>query len=136
MVRGLAKKKARFLEAVSRGMTITAAANYAVVDRSMPYKWEQQDPIFREAWQREIHDALHQLTDRAQELAMEGNVQLLKFLIHRLDAQTVLDSATAVGKTTQAELVIINPPPSITPATVTEEHRHEHHGSFISISKS
>jgi len=75
---------------------VTKAADYAGVDRTTPYTWEAEDADFAEEWEkvREIRD--HQLLDTAMDVALEGQVDMLKFLITRYDKQEASREASQV----------------------------------------
>ena len=42
--------KARFIEAIEHGYSVLGAASYAGVTRTLPYKWEKNDPALAVAW--------------------------------------------------------------------------------------
>ena len=80
-----ADKKRRFIQAIERGVSVTSAAEYAEVDRTLPYKWSQNDPVFAKAWNQARARLLPQLKDTTFDRALEGNVELTKFLIARYE---------------------------------------------------
>lgn len=80
--RGAETRKRRFLEAILRGATIASAAEHAGVNRSTPYNWGRADAEFAMRWDEVRESRMPQLKDAAFELALEGNVQLMKFLIN------------------------------------------------------
>ena len=41
--------KARFIEAIEHGYSVLAAASYAGVTRTLPYKWQKNDPALAAA---------------------------------------------------------------------------------------
>lgn len=91
------EKKRRFLDAIERGMTVVAAAEHAGVDRTLPYKWEGADPGFKAQWETARRSRLQALQDTAVDLALAGNVQLLKFLIQRFGGEDEV-AAQGVGE--------------------------------------
>lgn len=79
------RNKSRFLQAIARGASVKSAASYAGVDRTLPYKWEHRDPDFAARWREARDSRLAQLKDTAFDLALEGNVALIRFLLDRYD---------------------------------------------------
>lgn len=96
--RNTAQKKARFLQAIERDRNVTEAADYATVSRTTPYTWETEDPAFEEAWARVRDIRLRQLTDTATDVALEGDVTMLKFLISRLDHEAEKGQTATIGE--------------------------------------
>ena len=96
------QRKERFIAAIDRGMTVTQAAKHAGVDRTLPYKWEDQDPDFASLWATSRATRWAQLQDVALEIAINGNVQMIKYLYTRLAPKHTVDS-------TPPEIVIIWP---------------------------
>jgi len=85
--RNTRQQKARFLEAVARLPYVTDAAAHAGVNRSTPYDWEKDDPEFAADWAAVRAIRLRQLTDTAMDYALDGNSELMRFLILRFDRQ-------------------------------------------------
>lgn len=83
-----AERKAAFLEGIHRGMTVQDAADYAQVHRTTPYVWEKRDQQFAETWRNIKTHRLQQLVDTAYDLALKGDVRLIKWLITRYEATT------------------------------------------------
>jgi hypothetical protein len=77
-----AEGKALFLQAIHRGMKVKQAAKYAHVDRTTPYDWELRDPDFAKSWAETRATRPRMIEDTVFEIAVEGNVPLLKWLIH------------------------------------------------------
>jgi hypothetical protein len=76
------ESKAFFLAAIRRGMKVTQAARYARVDRTTPYDWEATDPAFASTWEAIRAARPRMLVDTAFDVALEGNVAMLRFMIH------------------------------------------------------
>lgn len=100
-------KKRLFLQGFARGLGPKAAARYAGIHISTPYKWQLYDPDFAAAWGQARECRLQSLTDRlggqsqvqmslgedsndsrlqqlldiAFDLALQGDAGLLKFCI-------------------------------------------------------
>jgi hypothetical protein len=98
------RQKDRFIEAIERGMTVTDAAKYAGVGRTTPYRWQQEDPVFRRNWENVRLGRLQRLVDTAYDMALEGNVQLIKWLISRYE------KTTQTQENQPAQLCIIHVP--------------------------
>ena len=81
------ERRQLFLQAIARGATVKEAAAAARVDRTTPYQWAKENANFKRDWEEVKRTRLHQLQDTAFELAMEGDVQLIKFLLVRWEAQ-------------------------------------------------
>lgn len=81
------QRKRRFLQAIERGASVTVAADYAGVDRTTPYKWEQTDPRFADAWETIRDLALAELTDLAMDMARAGSQRMTIFLINKFERQ-------------------------------------------------
>ena len=96
------QKKKAFLEAIQRGLYVTDAADHAKVDRTTPYAWEREDKTFRSDWELVRDLRPRQLTDTAMDLALEGDTDMLKFMINRFDRQSV-----SRERQTVAEIAII-----------------------------
>lgn len=74
-------KKARFLEALRRGMSVTAAAQAIGVGRRTVYDWREADPDFASAWDEAVEDGTDLLEDEAWRRAFAGSDTLLIFLL-------------------------------------------------------
>lgn len=94
------EQKDRFLAAVERGESVQDAAALARVDRTTPYLWEQKDPLFRRLWQEARLSRLARLKDTAFDLAMAGDVTLIRFLLSRYEPAPLPPAPT------RAEIVI------------------------------
>lgn len=92
------RRKTRFLQAIDRGMSTIAAAGHAGVDRTTPYTWETNDPEFAALWRTIRDNRLRQLTDTALDIALEGDVPMIKFLITRLDRSTREEHPAIIGE--------------------------------------
>jgi len=75
------ENKHRFIEAIRRGMKVGQAARYAHVDRTTPYDWESNDTTFAVAWTEARAARDRMIVDTAVEVALSGNVPMLKFLL-------------------------------------------------------
>ena len=92
-------RKSLFLQAIANGDRVIDAAKYAKVDRTLPYIWAKKDKEFLKRWDDIRETLLPQLKDSAFELAREGNVQLLKFLIARYEqASTPAEEQQPIGE--------------------------------------
>jgi hypothetical protein len=79
------QKKQRFLNAIERGMSVTAAARHAQVDRTTPYRWEREDSVFRHDWNETRLARIQRLRDVAFDVALEGDAQMIRFLLKRYE---------------------------------------------------
>lgn len=75
------------MEAVARLPYVTDAAAHAGVNRSTPYDWAKEDPQFAADWAAVRDIRVLQLTDTAMDYALDGNTELMRFLITRFDRQ-------------------------------------------------
>lgn len=66
------RRRQRFLEALSSGASITAAARAAGVDRRTPYKWRESNPAFDEEWVSHLEAGTDALEDEARRRAHDG----------------------------------------------------------------
>ena len=78
-------RKQRFLQAIESGSTVIRAADFTGVNPTEPYRWAQKDPEFAAAWKVARDSRLARVKDTAFDLAMRGNVQLIKFIIARYE---------------------------------------------------
>lgn len=92
------KKKSRFLQAILRNRNVREATEYAGVDRTTPYTWENDDPQFAKAWAKTREIRLRQLTDTAVDLALEGSEFMLRFLINRYDKKSATEETATIGE--------------------------------------
>jgi hypothetical protein len=67
-----ARKKKRFLEALSRTGNVTRAAEICSIDRTLVYDWRKADPDFKAAWDETLDVAVDLLIDEAQRRAHDG----------------------------------------------------------------
>jgi hypothetical protein len=65
-----AAKKARFLEALATGTTITGAADSAGINRTLPYSWRKHDDAFDVAYKDALESGTDALRDEARRRAM------------------------------------------------------------------
>ena len=73
--------RARFLAALSDGLSVTAAAIAAGARRSAMYGWRAEDPLFAEAWDEAIEEGTDKLEDEARRRALNGSDQLIMFML-------------------------------------------------------
>jgi len=92
------QKKKRFLHGIERDMSVTDATQYAGVDRTTPYTWEDSDPSFARDWAKVRDMKPRMLIDTAQDLAMEGSEFMLRFLINRYDKQAANQETASIGE--------------------------------------
>lgn len=62
----------KFLKAFAKTGNVSAAAEAAQVSRRTPYKWAEEDPAFKEAWDEAEAEAIDRLERAAWERAVEG----------------------------------------------------------------
>jgi hypothetical protein len=74
-------QRAKFLELIGKGKSITGAARDASVSRYALYQWRKEIPQFGAAWDEALEAGLDALEDKARELAEEGSEKLLMFLL-------------------------------------------------------
>lgn len=88
--RGMAERKAAFLDALRRHYTAAAAAREAGVDRTRPYDWRRTDPAFAAAWDTALSEGRavvrDQIEDHMVDLALNTDNPLPGFfLLKKLD---------------------------------------------------
>lgn len=66
------KKEAAFLEALTKGLSITAAAKDADIGRRTAYEWRDDDDLFRQAWDDAVEAGTDLLEDEAKRRAANG----------------------------------------------------------------
>jgi hypothetical protein len=66
------KSRKVFLELLSTGLSVTAAANATNKDRRHYYAWRRDIPEFREAWDAAIEAGSDLMEDEARRRAVEG----------------------------------------------------------------
>lgn len=69
-----ARKKARFLEALAEGYSVTGACKKARIGRSTVYEWRDADPAFARAWDDAWEAGGDWYVDRNREMALQGNM--------------------------------------------------------------
>lgn len=69
------KLKAEFIENLSRGWTVTAAAKATKISRRGVYFWRDEDPDFAAAWDDAIAAGNEMLEQEAYRRAVEGNMR-------------------------------------------------------------
>lgn len=99
-------KKSLYVEAISNGQSVTSAAKYAGVDRTLPYVWERNDAKFAERLAVARRARMGQLKDKAFEMALDGDRVVLNRLLDRYE-----DEEARAGAAVQqvGEVVIIMP---------------------------
>ena len=82
-----AKLKQRFIKEIECGSTVGDAALAIGVQRPTLYRWANADPAFADAWDQARNGPIPylRLLDTACDLAIEGDVELLKFFVERHD---------------------------------------------------
>ena len=75
------EKEARFLEALTAGASVRAAAYAAGIARSVAYEWRREDAGFHERWDAAIEEGTDALEDAARERAIAVSDTLLIFLL-------------------------------------------------------
>lgn len=66
------QRKARFLKELAKRANVSAAARAAQVERSTPYGWYKDDPVFAEAWDAAVEVAVDELESEAWRRAAVG----------------------------------------------------------------
>jgi hypothetical protein len=83
--RSTAERKRAFLDGVTRGSSVSEAAERAGVARSTVYTWRDRDPEFVKDWGAADQVLVGDLERKAYDLAMGGNVRMLIWLLERRD---------------------------------------------------
>ena len=65
-------REKRFLDALSRGVSVGGAAKEAGFSYGFAYKWRQADPEFAARWQEAYEEGTDRLEDEALRRAVEG----------------------------------------------------------------
>jgi len=78
-------------------MSVVDATAHAGVNRTTPYTWETADPDFARIWAAIRSYRLRQLTDIALDTALEGDTNMMRFLINRYDKST-RDQVRTIGE--------------------------------------
>lgn len=65
-------ERARFLQALSDGLSVTGAATYAGIGRRTVYEMRARDPEFAEAWASAYEAGTDAFEDEARRRAMQG----------------------------------------------------------------
>lgn len=84
---GTPKKRATFLSAIAQGMGVDKAAELIGSHRRTLYKWRDALPEFKQAWDEAIDACTDKLEARLQELAIEGDVTALIFMLRSRKAE-------------------------------------------------
>ena len=92
------QQKSRFLQGIERGMSVVAAADRAGCHRTTPYVWEDNDPEFAQAWDKVRERKPRMIVDTAQDLALEGDTFMLRFLINRYDKRAATEETATIGE--------------------------------------
>lgn len=71
---GKKEAKRQFLEQLSKGRSITKAAEYVGYARITLYKWRDESPAFRDAWEDAIEQGADRYEDFLYDAAESGNV--------------------------------------------------------------
>jgi hypothetical protein len=66
------EKRTRFVAATEKGLSVSAAAEAAGVNRTLLYKWRQRDPDFARQWDDATTAATEAMEDEALRRALEG----------------------------------------------------------------
>jgi hypothetical protein len=80
-------KKARFLSALTKGLTVKDAAAYASISRRVAYDWRDQDAEFAKAWEEAIEESVEELEAEVRRRALDPkdtrSYLLLMFLLKK-----------------------------------------------------
>jgi hypothetical protein len=71
----------KFLDALSDGKSIAAAARAAIVGRRTAYDWRDRDPAFAARWDEAFDEGTDKLEDLALKGAEQGSERLLLALL-------------------------------------------------------
>jgi len=66
------RKQAKFLEVLRTGLSVTAAAEAAGVDRTTVYNWRGKDEKFAQRWDAAVEAGTDKIEDEAYRRAVEG----------------------------------------------------------------
>ena len=77
----IARAKARFLQALREMPNISSACELARVSRSYIYEQRDRDAAIRAEWNAALDKAVDAVEATPYRLAMEGNPQLIQFLL-------------------------------------------------------
>ncbi len=80
-VRRIERWQERFLKSLRETPNVTAACAAAGVSRQTAYRTRAEDSVFAEKWQDALDLAMDALEARAFEIAMEGDTNLLQFML-------------------------------------------------------
>ena len=75
------KRKTAFLAALSKGWSVSRAAQEAGVDRTTVYKWRDRSKTFAAQWREAVENGTDLLEDIAHKRAFEGSDTLLIFML-------------------------------------------------------
>mgnify|MGYP003651455123 CR=1 FL=1 len=68
---GFTARQRKALGALASGLSVTAAADMATINRWTIYRWRKEDPVFAEAMGRAQDEGIDRLEDHARERAMD-----------------------------------------------------------------
>jgi transposase-like protein len=74
-------RRRAFLEALSGGLSVTAAAVQSGMNRATAYRWRDREPSFAADWDAAIEAGTDRLEDVARQRAEAGSDTLLIFLL-------------------------------------------------------
>lgn len=75
------EKRAKFLEAIADGKSVTSACEIAGFARFVAYDWRKVDPEFAQAWDDAVEAGTDKLEDAAIQRAKNGSDVLTIFLL-------------------------------------------------------
>ncbi len=75
------KKRSRFLEVVSAGGSVEAAARAVGCTRRSAYHWRDRDETFRDEWNTAVEASSDRLEQTLYKLARDGDVTALIFML-------------------------------------------------------
>lgn len=78
---GTEKQRARFIAYLRDTANVRASCAKAGLNRSTIYRWRKRWATFRREWDDALEDACDILEGAARDLALNGNAQLLQFLL-------------------------------------------------------
>ncbi len=78
--RAEADKRARFVDFLSRGVSVTTSAKGVGVGRATAYRWRKNEDFAR-AWDEARESGLDRLEDLALKYAQAGDAKLIMFLL-------------------------------------------------------
>lgn len=101
------KKKAAFLAALEKGLSVSGAGNVAKISRTTAYRWQREDEAFAEAWDDALEGGTDLLEDILLQRAKEDSDTLGIFLLKARRPEKYIDRSRInhTHKITEIELI-------------------------------